>query len=295
MLREGNDYHSQMLAAQRDQQKEIDNWTYQKVRDQKEDAKFAHAEIEDKRQKIQSEQTYNNQKYLDHAREKQREKEEYMNFAYTKTRDHDAEIKQNYFQSQELAAEQYRSFQELGSHRQENIDAVSQDKQEKADFHANNADDQDDRIGRSRKDDAALKEEIAAQGADDKEEVLKSYDDLKNENEMREMEEDRWAGMADVKREQANEEIHGNPYTAKKPYNQYTPGTLAQQYDQGVTEETYEEGNKKIIKRVVVKGNKADEYKMVVAKSGTYYFKNGYSITKVTWKNETEKRASSMD
>jgi len=63
---------------------------------------------------------------------------------------------------------------------------------------------------------------------------------------------------------------------------------LAHEYPEGVTEESYTEGNKVIIKRVVVRGNKADEYSKVIAKWGTFYFKNGQSITEQIWTNGTE-------
>jgi len=38
----------------------------------------------------------------------------------------------------------------------------------------------------------------------------------------------------------------------------------------------------------VVRGNKADEYSKVIAKWGTFYFKNGQSITEQIWTNGTE-------
>jgi len=63
---------------------------------------------------------------------------------------------------------------------------------------------------------------------------------------------------------------------------------LAHEYPEGVTEESYTEGNKVIIKRVVVRGNKADEYSKVIAKWGTFFFKNGQSITEAIWTNGTE-------
>jgi hypothetical protein len=37
-----------------------------------------------------------------------------------------------------------------------------------------------------------------------------------------------------------------------------------------------------------VNGNKADEYSKVIAKWGTFYFKNGQSITEAIWAKETE-------
>jgi len=74
----------------------------------------------------------------------------------------------------------------------------------------------------------------------------------------------------------------------KRSFNDYSRNDLASQYPQGVTEESYTEGNKVIIKRVVVQGNKADEYSKVIAKWGTFYFKNGHSISEYIWTLNTE-------
>ena len=64
---------------------------------------------------------------------------------------------------------------------------------------------------------------------------------------------------------------------------------LAKEFPQGVTEEVYEEGNKSVIRRIVVVGNKANEYHKVQSISGTYYFKNGRSITEHLWRLESDK------
>lgn len=74
-----------------------------------------------------------------------------------------------------------------------------------------------------------------------------------------------------------------------KPYTDYARSELAAQYPQGVTEESYTEGNKVIIRRVLVQGNKADEYSKVIAKWGTFYFKNGQSISEHIWTVNTER------
>jgi len=76
---------------------------------------------------------------------------------------------------------------------------------------------------------------------------------------------------------------------AQRSSADYSRNQLASQYPQGVTEESYTEGNKVIIKRVVVQGNKADEYSKVIAKWGTFYFKNGQSITEHIWSVNTER------
>ena len=76
-----------------------------------------------------------------------------------------------------------------------------------------------------------------------------------------------------------------NQARSSKDYNQ---SELAKKYPEGVTEESYSEGNKVIIRRVVVKGNKADEYSKVIAKWGTFYFKNGQSISETIWMDQTD-------
>lgn len=74
----------------------------------------------------------------------------------------------------------------------------------------------------------------------------------------------------------------------QRSFADYTRNELASQYPQGVTEESYTEGNKVIIRRVLVQGNKADEYSKVIAKWGTFYFKNGQSISEQIWSVNTE-------
>lgn len=75
----------------------------------------------------------------------------------------------------------------------------------------------------------------------------------------------------------------------ERSFDDYARSELASQYPQGVTEESYTEGNKVIIRRVLVQGNKADEYSKVIAKWGTFYFKNGQSITEHIWTVNTER------
>jgi hypothetical protein len=58
---------------------------------------------------------------------------------------------------------------------------------------------------------------------------------------------------------------------------------------EGVTENSFKLGEKMVTERTVKVGNKIDKYRKVVSKTGTYYFKNGKSITEGTWKQETLK------
>ncbi|MBK9273306.1 MAG: hypothetical protein IPM49_02045 [Flavobacteriales bacterium] len=87
----------------------------------------------------------------------------------------------------------------------------------------------------------------------------------------------------------AQEQLARTPLNQPKDFADYNRSKLATEYPPGVTEESYTEGNKVIIRRVVVNGNKADEYSKVIAKWGTFYFKNGQSITEMIWANETER------
>ena len=70
--------------------------------------------------------------------------------------------------------------------------------------------------------------------------------------------------------------------------SQYT-NELAKKYPQGVTEEVSKEGNNKITKRIVVKGNTGDMYvKKETSFGAVYYFKNEATITEAEFNKNTE-------
>lgn len=95
---------------------------------------------------------------------------------------------------------------------------------------------------------------------------------------------------AALERQQGNEaRINEILPDQQRSFDNFARNELASQYPQGVTEESYTEGNKVIIRRVLVQGNKADEYSKVIAKWGTFYFKNGQSITEHIWTVNTER------
>lgn len=63
---------------------------------------------------------------------------------------------------------------------------------------------------------------------------------------------------------------------------------LGQQYSEGITQRTYTEGQRKITERIVVKGEKGNEYRMVEHPwGGKFFFKNGTPISEETWNQET--------
>lgn len=79
---------------------------------------------------------------------------------------------------------------------------------------------------------------------------------------------------------------NSKPYKNTENYRKY----LATIYPEGWTEEEYEEGKKKVTKRVIVEGKSGDEYLKVLHHYGaTYYFKNGVSISYATWIAESKK------
>ncbi|MBK9196806.1 MAG: hypothetical protein IPO17_17865 [Flavobacteriales bacterium] len=93
---------------------------------------------------------------------------------------------------------------------------------------------------------------------------------------------------AESARASAKNRLDGVETNKPKDYRDYNATKLAQEYPQGVTEESYTEGNKVVIRRIVVQGNKADVYSKVIAKWGTNYFKNGQAISEEIWRAGTE-------
>ena len=77
----------------------------------------------------------------------------------------------------------------------------------------------------------------------------------------------------DLQLEEAQTELAGSLET----------GTLSRVGFKLILKESYTEGNKVIIRRVVVQGNRANAYSKVIAKWGTYYFKDGQPISEQIW------------
>lgn len=101
--------------------------------------------------------------------------------------------------------------------------------------------------------------------------------------------------QAEQRRANSAEELGSMQSTEPKAYDDYYRSELAENYPAGVSEESSTLGNKVIITRIVVKGNKGDEYKKVLDKAGNYYFKNGQSISEHTWNRETIEAFNSKD
>lgn len=145
-----------------------------------------------------------------------------------------------------------------------------------------------ERTGQARMDVVAVQEQSNALAQRGAATVTVQQRGVEAEKRAFETREATYAGNSASARAAAKEKLDSTPANQPRAFADYNRSKLAQEYPEGVTEESYTEGNKVIIRRVVVHGNKADEYSKVIAKWGTFYFKNGQSITEVMWKNETE-------
>ena len=134
----------------------------------------------------------------------------------------------------------------------------------------------------------AQRDAIAArqdQGATDLEKKRAAVQDQKEGEATRQK---MLSNQSEARTKAESDRLANVPLDHQRAYTDYNRNKLASQYPQGVTEESYTEGNKVIIRRVVVQGNKADEYSKVIAKWGTFYFENGQSISEQYWTVNTE-------
>jgi hypothetical protein len=118
--------------------------------------------------------------------------------------------------------------------------------------------------------------------------VQERHQKMQEEKRAYELREAQLANKSEHSRAQAKEELDRLQRDLPSDFADHNRSKLASEFPPGVNEESYTEGNKVIIRRVVVMGNRADEYSKVIAKWGTFYFKNGQSITEAMWSQETE-------
>lgn len=147
----------------------------------------------------------------------------------------------------------------------------------------------------------ALKEELekAEKPAEIKKEEKSENPEPESEKERREKQE-KWENQerAKLERQRELEKQRENEKPAEtqmagdvvKLSTEDFKKDLGQKYPDGITEEMTTEGNKTIIKRIVVSNNVGNEYKKVVhGWGGVFYFKNGEAVTDRVWIQETEK------
>ena len=214
--------------------------------------------------------------------------EEYKQYQKDLNSKHREVIMGNYDESQQLTEMRYKKFGEYEDNRLINIEEIKNKKEDIKTFNNSNSADQQQRIEESSEYISEMRK-TQNQYHNKGENIANSnYSNLQSETEIREMETELWKDKSQVKRELEMEEINHAKWPSEKDPYDYVETNKSKSYNQGVTEETYDEGSNKVVKRTVVIGNRVDEYKMVVTNHGSYYFKNGSSITKSTWNASTE-------
>jgi hypothetical protein len=96
---------------------------------------------------------------------------------------------------------------------------------------------------------------------------------------------------ANTRRHATREELYDRDSGSEKTDDEYKAPAGTENLPEGVTETSYnfEKPDRKVIERIVKRGNKVDTYRKVVSKTGVYYFKNNRSITEEIWTRETLK------
>jgi len=177
----------------------------------------------------------------------------------------------------------YKRYGEDKEARLTNMEEVERQKAALINFYEKNSIEQDARIKNA-------KEENSRMTKNQKDNLSNANTRLelnnkKNQNmeEIREREINNWQEKANFRREMELAKVNKSKASPPGPPKDYSKKSGSEKYAQGVTEETYVEGANQVVKRIVVKGNKVDIYKMVVTKHKVYYFKNGDSISKSIW------------
>ena len=268
-----------------DEQKNIDDFLYDQVK--KEDDLRQIAVVEMVKEMDAKWTKEKNAEQRDRATSSN-QLEDYKQYQNNLNSKHREVILGNYSESQELKEIRYRKFGEYEDNRLKNIEEIESKKENIKIFTISNSEEQHKRIIAS----SAYTDDIKKTQNENLEKgdgiASSNYSSLQSENELRKMETEVWKEKSQLKRELELEEINHSKWPGEKDPYDYVETDRSRSYKQGITEETYDEGSNKVVKRTVVKGNKVDEYKMVVTNHGTYYFKNGESITKSTWNTSTE-------
>lgn len=267
------------------EQKELNDYLYDQTKkedDLRQIAEVAMVKEMDATWKNDMDEAQRNRAILDN------QAEEYKQFQNDHNAKHREVILANYSESQQISEMRYEKFGESEDNRLKNIEDVENKKEALKAFNSSNSADQQQRIEASSKHISEIRK-TQNQNFDKGNEMSNSnYSNLESEKEMRKMETEVWEDKSQIKRELELEEINHTKLPGEKDPYDYVESNRSRSYKQGVTEETFDEGNNNVVIRMVVKGNKVDEYKMVVTNHGTYYFKNGESITKSTWNTSTE-------
>ena len=125
---------------------------------------------------------------------------------------------------------------------------------------------------------------------DPRQENIKEVEDYSSDRLNSKSEDDKNAVDQNVER---TDELDDVKHQSPTMFSDENRQKLAEQYPEGVTEKMFERKDARgnvsevTILRIVVSGNKGDEYKKVITKWGTNYFKNGGVISEYIWDTET--------
>lgn len=173
--------------------------------------------------------------------------------------------------------------------RQENVDRTQQEKDQNEAFLKDVSGAAKERLATNYEDTEAEKKKY--RDVSEGKEVLReeNQQDVESEKEKSTFFLHEKSEAADIRKMDKRAELFDKDAGHKKDFDEYKLPEGAEDLDEGIEERSYEEGAGKrmIIERTVKRGNKVDIYRKVISKTGTYYFKNGRSITEEQWKRET--------
>jgi len=117
---------------------------------------------------------------------------------------------------------------------------------------------------------------------------IMAVNELRQNTTLMQMEKEKEAA---AKRYKTRQELYDLDPGHEKKDDEYTLSEATEALPEGVTETSFEypRPSRKVIERVVKRGNKVDTYRKIVSKTGIFYFKNDRSITEEIWVRETLK------
>lgn len=209
---------------------------------------------------------------------------EYINELKDKENSRSSQASQEVNETKERIQERNEKFDQ----RQDKVTAeVTRKKDEQKDLLEQRNSKEQERITEQKQKIADIKETESQRSALFEKSRESKVEDVQNQKQREAERTEQYNRLAELRAKKARDDLSELQATAPKDYDNYYLSKLAEEFPQGVTEQSDNVGNKVIIRRIVVVGNKADEYRKVIDKTGKYYFKNGSSITELTWNRET--------
>lgn len=223
------------------------------------------------------------------AERARQQRDEYYEFSGELKKDHASRTDDNLKAKRKMREQHDEMKQERGKIAIERTEDTYRDKEKVLNTQQGYRDASYERLLAANENIIDTRENLANKNFSNNERIAENYDDLndyqENLNNERGQRNKKHGEERDAKRETLYKEY---AFTPPSEYNSDHQEALRQKFGKGITEEIYEDGNRKTIRRIVVTDNSADDYHAVVNKWATYYFKNGRPITKHKWEQETK-------